>query len=937
MKKLLKMIAVITLMTVLLPIKAWALNQTMENNPAAKTPVIAFTTTPKYGEEAPFLGIVFNEDGSSFDPSEYRMALWIEYSGLWPKPTYDQPYTDLNDDGSFTYLYCTSTNDKYSKTLHFFLIPSDYKPASFEETKAKAFDYVKVERDESGSITLSPARTAPEPMNAAPAIASGLLPVKKEKIAVDVGFYTVDGTAPDQALNDDLIRAHLTAVSKFADTVRFYKATGPIERAYVIARELGLNVLGNAYLSKDKTANKKELDGLIRLCNEGYCKIAVVGNEVLLNSFLTAKELVEAIEYVRAGITVKTFPVTTSENYDQLLATPSVRNACNLILVNHYTFLGGDSIDTAAKDFINNINTLKAVCSDKELVIAETGWPTAGKTIHAAVPNEANAAKYYADIRDWSIKNNIQVCYFESTDESWKGQYEGEHGKHWGFMTNDFDVKDCYQNLNPFNLNVEVTSVTVSPKNLVLYAGETSSLAASVSPKDAADKSLTWESSNASIAAVDRNGKVTAVSKGYAYITATSINGKSDTCEVQVKTIEPTGITLENMSLTLTVGETHTLKAEIQPANATVQTIRWNSSDPSVATIDNTGRITALKPGMTRIQARVYNEEELSYKSAICVLNVMPRQQGKHPVISLTKTPAIGDGSDFEGTVYMEDGSNCDASQYRISCWLYYGGNLYPKPYYGRAYADINNDGSFSVKYNTGGNDKDSPLLYFLLIPKDHSPEDFEETSEMALDCVRVERSEDGTVTVIPDRIKQSGTQDPAACRSFGFCMYKGKQYWYENWQRQGTMSDPKNIIGDGSPRGREIYDAESDGWYWLDSIYDGAKAEGKEVWVPYIYQGEDKWSDSDKRKIAYESDNGMGEFVYQCIKNKTGKWVRYDGNGKMLKGWVTIHHELATIYPEQYDNTYYYDTRTGLMAKGWITIDGTAYHFDEITGALIR
>ncbi|MBR1860939.1 MAG: leucine-rich repeat protein [Lachnospiraceae bacterium] len=169
-----------------------------------------------------------------------------------------------------------------------------------------------------------------------------------------------------------------------------------------------------------------------------------------------------------------------------------------------------------------------------------------------------------------------------------------------------------------------------------------------------------------------------------------------------------------------------------------------------------------------------------------------------------------------------------------------------------------------------------------------------------------------------------------------------GKSYWYEAGIKQGTYYDPKGVIGDGTNRGREICDmsqkddAGQDGvWYWLDSIYDGAKATGKEVWMPYIYQNEDEWDDESKRNIAYESDEGMGECVYNAIKNKSGKWVRYDENGKMLKGWVKIEGALATLYPDQAGNTYYYDHRTGLMAKGEVTIDGQKYCFNEITGAL--
>lgn len=162
-----------------------------------------------------------------------------------------------------------------------------------------------------------------------------------------------------------------------------------------------------------------------------------------------------------------------------------------------------------------------------------------------------------------------------------------------------------------------------------------------------------------------------------------------------------------------------------------------------------------------------------------------------------------------------------------------------------------------------------------------------------------------------------------------------GKSYWYEESIRQGTYDDPQGVMGDGTVRGREIYDSNSRGWYWLDACYDGAKAVGKEVWMPYIYQDEANWDEITLRNIANESDRGMEECVLNAMLNHTGKWVRYDENGKMLKGWVTIEGKLATLYPSQAGNKYYYDTRTGLMARGYVTIKGVDHYFDEITGVM--
>ena len=164
-----------------------------------------------------------------------------------------------------------------------------------------------------------------------------------------------------------------------------------------------------------------------------------------------------------------------------------------------------------------------------------------------------------------------------------------------------------------------------------------------------------------------------------------------------------------------------------------------------------------------------------------------------------------------------------------------------------------------------------------------------------------------------------------------------GKFYWYEDCIKQGTYFDTRSAIGYGSIRGREIYDPATDSWFWLDSIYYGARAADKEVWIPYIYQEEIDWYDDDEklREIAALSDKGMEDCVYDAMKNKKGKWTRYGVDGKMLKGWVTIEGELADIYPDQAGNTYYYDTVTGLMAKGVVTLNGVKYSFNEITGAL--
>ena len=120
-----------------------------------------------------------------------------------------------------------------------------------------------------------------------------------------------------------------------------------------------------------------------------------------------------------------------------------------------------------------------------------------------------------------------------------------------------------------------------------------------------------------------------------------------------------------------------------------------------------------------------------------------------------------------------------------------------------------------------------------------------------------------------------------------GWVEENGKKYWYENGVKQGTEG-----------RGKEIYDPDSDAWYWLDAVQGGAMTVSKDV---YQESAAGQWADK---------------------PDGTGKWVRYDENGHMVKGWQTTDK-----------GTYYFDLITGAMAKGAGDIDGVPCAFDKYTG----
>ena len=151
---------------------------------------------------------------------------------------------------------------------------------------------------------------------------------------------------------------------------------------------------------------------------------------------------------------------------------------------------------------------------------------------------------------------------------------------------------------------ISVTAVELDKKDLTLIEGDTETLKATVSPADATNPEVTWESDKTDIATVDSDGKVTAVKAGTATITVSTDDGaKTATCKitVQASNIPVTGISLNLTTLQLTAGNSQTLTATVQPANATNKNITWGSSKPSVATVDSNGKITAVAPGNTQI------------------------------------------------------------------------------------------------------------------------------------------------------------------------------------------------------------------------------------------------------------------------------------------------------------------------------------------------
>lgn len=154
--------------------------------------------------------------------------------------------------------------------------------------------------------------------------------------------------------------------------------------------------------------------------------------------------------------------------------------------------------------------------------------------------------------------------------------------------------------------DVAVESVTLNPTTLTLEKGGTGTLTATVSPDNATDRTVTWESNATNIATVDNSGKVTAVGAGEATIKVTAQDGSGKYAECKV-TVKPQNVLVTHISVTgtasLYVGNTATLTATITPDGASNKTVTWDSLNKDIAAVDQQGNVTALKAGAATITA----------------------------------------------------------------------------------------------------------------------------------------------------------------------------------------------------------------------------------------------------------------------------------------------------------------------------------------------
>ncbi len=250
----------------------------------------------------------------------------------------------------------------------------------------------------------------------------------------------LEGQKPGDQLSEAQIRRRLEIMRPYSSWIRSFSTTDGNELIPVIAKELGMKTLVGAWLGNDSKINRKEIDGLIKLENEGSIDIAAVGNEVMYRNDLTEDELIEFLREVKGRITNNT-PVGYVDAYYEFAHRPSITELCDVILANCYPFWESCPLEHSLLYMKEMYRKAEAAGNGKRVIITETGWPDQGTPLGASIPSTENAIKYFINAQHWSKEDNIEMFYFSSFDESWKVGSEGDVGAYWGIWDKDENMK----------------------------------------------------------------------------------------------------------------------------------------------------------------------------------------------------------------------------------------------------------------------------------------------------------------------------------------------------------------------------------------------------------------------------------------------------------------------------------------------------------------
>src|SRR3954447_17524705 len=237
--------------------------------------------------------------------------------------------------------------------------------------------------------------------------------------------------APEQIAQD------LAQLAGITDCVRTYSIENGLDQVPAQAAKVGLKVIQGIWLSSNRLKNLTQIATAVSLTKQypDVITALVVGNEVLLRGEMTTADLAANIRSVKAQVTV---PVTYADVWEFWLRNREVYEAVDFITIHILPYW--EDMPVRAKFAANHVDDIRkrmaVAFPGKEILIGETGWPSAGRMREGALPSRTNQARVVSEILDLAKREGFRVNLIEAYDQPWKRQLEGTVGGYWG-MIND--------------------------------------------------------------------------------------------------------------------------------------------------------------------------------------------------------------------------------------------------------------------------------------------------------------------------------------------------------------------------------------------------------------------------------------------------------------------------------------------------------------------
>ena len=244
---------------------------------------------------------------------------------------------------------------------------------------------------------------------------------------------------PGDPISEEQVRRKLALLQPYTKWIRTFSCTQGNEIIPRLAKEYGFKTLVGAWLGEDLQKNEQEISALVELAKAGYVDVAGVGNEVMYRKELEEEVLIAYIDSVKAQL--PEVPVGYVDAYYEFTNRPKITQACDVILANCYPYWEGCGIDYSLLYMKQMYYQAQQAAPGKRVIITETGWPSEGEALGAAMPGYENALKYFINAQNWSQSEDIEMFYFSAFDESWKVDAEGSVGAYWGLWDQNEQLK----------------------------------------------------------------------------------------------------------------------------------------------------------------------------------------------------------------------------------------------------------------------------------------------------------------------------------------------------------------------------------------------------------------------------------------------------------------------------------------------------------------